>query len=127
MDDFKKINDGWGHPAGDEVLRQLGMILRTTVRLPDLPARYGGEEFVVLLPESGEESALGLARRLMTKVRAEPWDYAPLTISVGMATINDTLVDGYQLVEMADEALYAAKRAGKNRVVAHDSTLGIKT
>jgi diguanylate cyclase (GGDEF)-like protein/PAS domain S-box-containing protein len=127
VDDFKKINDGWGHPAGDEVLRQLGMILRTTVRLPDLPARYGGEEFVVLLPESGKESALGLARRLMAKVAAEQWDYMPLTISVGMATINDTLVDGYQLVEMADEALYAAKRAGKNRVVAHDSMLEIKT
>jgi diguanylate cyclase (GGDEF)-like protein len=103
------------------------MILRTTVRLPDLPARYGGEEFVVLLPESGKESALGLARRLMAKVAAEQWDYMPLTISVGMATINDTLVDGYQLVEMADEALYAAKRAGKNRVVAHDSMLEIKT
>src|SRR6266851_5711000 len=62
VDNFKLINDRWGHSAGDEVLRRLGMILRTTVRLPDLPARYGGEEFVVLLPESGEESAMGLAR-----------------------------------------------------------------
>ncbi len=126
-DDFKKINDRWGHPAGDEVLRQLGMILRTTVRLPDLPARYGGEEFVVLLPESGEESALGLARRLMARVEAERWEYEPLTISIGMAAMNDSLVDGDQLVEMADEALYAAKRSGKNRVVVHNSSLGIKT
>lgn len=126
-DDFKNINDRWGHPAGDEVLRQLGMILRTTVRLPDLPARYGGEEFVVLLPESGRESALGLARRLMARVAAEKWEYEPLTISIGMAAMNDSLSDGYQLVEMADEALYAAKRAGKNQVVVHNGSLGLRT
>ncbi|MEO6909670.1 MAG: diguanylate cyclase [Edaphobacter sp.] len=119
VDDFKRINDRWGHAAGDEVLRRLGMIRRTTVRLPDLPARYGGEEFVVLLPESGEESALGLARRIMARMAAEEWVYEPLTISIGMAAMNDSLVNGHQLVEMADEALYAAKRAGKNRVMAY--------
>jgi diguanylate cyclase (GGDEF)-like protein/PAS domain S-box-containing protein len=123
VDDFKKVNDQWGHAAGDEVLRRLGTILRTTVRLPDLPARYGGEEFVVLLPESGKESALGLARRVMTRVATEPWDNAPLTISIGMAAMNDSLVTGFQLVEMADEALYAAKRAGKNRVVVHNGAI----
>ena len=121
VDDFKKINDQWGHAAGDEVLRRLGMILRTTVRLPDLPARYGGEEFVVLLPESGNESALGLAKRVMARVAAEGWENAPLTVSIGMAAMNDSLANGYQLVEMADEALYAAKRAGKNRVVVHSA------
>lgn len=120
VDDFKKVNDRWGHAAGDEVLRRLGVILQTTVRLPDLPARYGGEEFVVLLPESGEESALGLARRLMARVSLEEWDHAPLTISIGMASMHDSLTDGFQLVELADEALYAAKRAGKNRVVVHN-------
>ena len=120
VDDFKRVNDRWGHAAGDEVLRRLGMILRTTVRLPDLPARYGGEEFVVLLPESGPESALGLARRLMARVAAEEWDNAPLTISIGMASMNDSLMNGDQLVEMADEALYAAKRSGKNRVMVHN-------
>jgi diguanylate cyclase (GGDEF)-like protein/PAS domain S-box-containing protein len=119
VDNFKTINDRWGHAAGDEVLRRLGTILRTTVRLPDLPARYGGEEFVVLLPESGEESAMGLARRVMQRVAAEDWDNEPLTISVGMAAMNESLESGYQLVELADEALYAAKRAGKNRVMVH--------
>ncbi|MDQ2833278.1 MAG: diguanylate cyclase [Acidobacteriota bacterium] len=119
VDDFKAINDCWGHAAGDEVLRRLGTILRTTVRLPDLPARYGGEEFVVLLPESGEESAMGLARRVMQRVAAEDWDNEPVTISVGMASMNDSLENGFQLVELADEALYAAKRAGKNRVMVH--------
>ncbi|WP_260705968.1 GGDEF domain-containing protein [Edaphobacter flagellatus] len=119
VDNFKKINDKYGHASGDEVLRRLGMILRTTVRLPDLPARYGGEEFVVLLPESGEESAMGLARRVMQRVAAEEWENEPVTISMGMAAINESLVNGYQLVELADEALYAAKRAGKNRVMVH--------
>jgi diguanylate cyclase (GGDEF)-like protein/PAS domain S-box-containing protein len=119
VDDFKMINDRFGHAAGDEVLRRLGMVLRTTVRLPDLPARYGGEEFVVLLPESGEESAMGLARRLMDRVAAEEWDNEPLTVSIGMASMNTSLENGYQLVELADDALYAAKRAGKNRVMVH--------
>ena len=119
VDNFKTINDRWGHAAGDEVLRRLGAILRTTVRLPDLPARYGGEEFVVLLPESGEASAMGLARRVMQRVAAEEWDNETLTISVGMAAMNEALENGFQLVELADEALYAAKRAGKNRVIVH--------
>lgn len=119
VDDFKRINDRWGHAAGDEALRRLGMILRSTVRLPDLAARYGGEEFVVLLPESGEESASGLARRLMARVAAEEWENERLTISIGMAAITEPLVSGDQLVELADEALYAAKRAGKNRVMVH--------
>ncbi|WP_158943442.1 diguanylate cyclase [Granulicella sp. S190] len=119
VDNFKTINDRWGHAAGDEVLRRLGTILRTTVRLPDLPARYGGEEFVVLLPESGEESAMGLARRVMQRVAAEDWENEPLTISVGMASMNESLENGFQLVELADEALYAAKRAGKNRVMVY--------
>jgi diguanylate cyclase (GGDEF)-like protein/PAS domain S-box-containing protein len=119
VDNFKLINDRWGHASGDEVLRRLGTILRTTIRLPDMPARYGGEEFVVLLPESGEESAMGLARRVMQRVATEEWENEPVTVSMGMASMNDSLIHGYQLVELADEALYAAKRAGKNRVMVH--------
>ncbi len=97
------------------------MLLRTTVRLPDLPARYGGEEFVVLLPESGEERALGLARRIMDRVAAEQWNNERMTISIGMAAMNESLVNGLQLVALADEALYAAKRAGKNRAMLHEA------
>ena len=123
VDNFKMINDRFGHAAGDEVLRRLGMILRTTVRLPDLPARYGGEEFIVLLPESGEDSAMGLARRLMQRVAEEAWENGPVTKSMGMAAMNEALLNGYQLVELADEALYAAKRAGKNRVMVHSGSL----
>lgn len=119
VDNFKQINDRWGHAAGDDVLRRLGAILRTTVRLPDLPARYGGEEFAVLLPESGEESAMGLARRVMQRVATEDWENEPVTVSIGMAATNASMENGFELVELADDALYAAKRAGKNRVMTH--------
>ena len=119
VDNFKKINDRWGHGAGDEVLRRLSAVLRTTIRLPDLVARYGGEEFVVLLPESGLEAAQGFANRLMERIASEAWEREPVTISVGIAAITDTLINGFQLVGMADEALYAAKRAGKNRIVVY--------
>jgi diguanylate cyclase (GGDEF)-like protein/PAS domain S-box-containing protein len=122
VDNFKQINDRYGHAAGDDVLQKLGMLLKTTVRLPDLPARYGGEEFVVLLPESGEEGALGLARRIMERVAAEQWNNERMTISIGMAAMNESLVNGLQLVALADEALYAAKRAGKNRAMLHGGT-----
>lgn len=119
VDNFKKINDCWGHGAGDEVLRQLSAILRTNVRLPDLAARYGGEEFVVLLPESGLDGAQGFAARLMKRIAEEPWNNSPVTVSIGIAALTDNDLDGYQLVSVADKALYEAKHTGKNRVVTH--------
>ena len=119
VDNFKRINDRWGHAAGDAVLRRLGAALRTTIRLPDLVARYGGEEFAVLLPESGSDAALGFSRRLMERLTAETWEHEPITVSIGIAALSDSLLNGFQLVSTADEALYAAKRAGKNRSVVH--------
>ena len=121
VDNFKIINDRWGHNAGDAVLRRLSAILRTTVRLPDLVARYGGEEFVVLLPESGVEAGQGFARRLLDRVRSEPWEHGPVTVSIGLSALNDSLLNGFQLVSMADEALYAAKRSGKDRIMTYNS------
>ena len=117
VDYFKQINDRWGHAAGDTVLRCLGLVLRTTVRLPDLVARYGGEEFAVLLPECGTEAALGLAARLMERIAAETWEHEPVTVSIGVAMLTEATMTGYALVEQADEALYAAKRGGRNRAV----------
>lgn len=122
VDNFKNINDRFGHAAGDEVLRRLGRLLKTTVRLPDLAVRYGGEEFVILLPESGEEGAAGLSRRLMNRVAEEIWDNEPITISIGMAALNQSMESGLEIVTLADEALYAAKRAGKNRAVLHNGS-----
>lgn len=119
VDYFKRINDQHGHSAGDAVLRRLSAILRTTVRLPDLVARYGGEEFVMLLPESGVEAGMGLAKRLMDRIASETWDHEPVTMSIGLTALTDSLLNGFQLVAQADEALYAAKRAGRNRVVVY--------
>ncbi len=119
VDFFKRINDQWGHGAGDAVLRRLSTILRTTVRLPDMVARYGGEEFVVLLPESGVDAAVGFANRLMERIASETWEHEPVTVSVGLTALSDSMLNGFQLVSEADEALYAAKRAGKNRVVVY--------
>jgi len=119
VDYFKRINDQWGHGAGDIVLRRLSAILRTTVRLPDLVARYGGEEFVILLPESGVEAAVGLAKRLVERIASEAWDHEPVTVSIGVTALSDGLLNGFQIVAQADEALYAAKRAGKNRFVVY--------
>ncbi len=120
VDFFKQINDRWGHAAGDGVLRQLGETLRGSVRLPDLVARYGGEEFAVLIPESGPDATLGLANRMMQRIAAGDWRHTPVTVSIGLATIQPDTRDGFELVRHADEALYAAKRGGRNRVVIYD-------
>jgi diguanylate cyclase (GGDEF)-like protein len=125
LDDFKKVNDSHGHPAGDAVLRTIGEVLGAGVRQIDLAARYGGEEFVVLVPESDLKGATQLAKRLrlaVSKGRAELPDgrLLKVTASFGVAVKGD-LASAEQLVAAADEALYEAKRAGKNRVVAAES------
>jgi diguanylate cyclase (GGDEF)-like protein len=122
LDDFKKVNDTHGHPAGDAVLRTVGEVLGAGVRQIDLAARYGGEEFVVLVPESDLAGALQLAKRLrlaISKARVELPNGRMLkvTASVGVAVKAD-LTSPEQLIAAADDALYEAKRAGKNRVVA---------
>ena len=124
VDFFKRINDQWGHGAGDAVLRRLGSILRTTVRLPDMVARYGGEEFVVLLPESDGNAAVGLANRLMQRIASETWEHEPVTVSIGLTALTESTLNGFQLVSQADEALYVAKRAGKNRIVTYSGEKG---
>jgi diguanylate cyclase (GGDEF)-like protein len=121
LDDFKKVNDTHGHPAGDAVLRTIGEVLGSGVRQIDLAARYGGEEFVVLVPESDLKGATQLAKRLrlaISKARAELPDgrLLKVTASFGVAVKGD-LTSAEQLIAAADEALYEAKRAGKNRVV----------
>jgi diguanylate cyclase (GGDEF)-like protein len=122
LDDFKQVNDTHGHPAGDAVLRTVGEVLGSGVRQIDLAARYGGEEFVVLVPESDLKGATQLAKRLrlaVSKARTELADgrLLKVTASFGVA-VKGELATAEGLVAAADEALYEAKRAGKNRVVA---------
>jgi two-component system cell cycle response regulator len=122
IDDFKQINDRWGHLAGDLVLRRIGAELRTAVRAEDVLARYGGEEFSVLARGIGAPGARALAERLRTSVERTEigWEGEQLrvTISVGLAHnhAGPAASDPQRLVAAADKALYAAKKAGRNRV-----------
>ncbi len=123
IDDFKKVNDGWGHPVGDVVLRGLVDVLRNGIREMDTLARYGGEEFSIIFPETSGENALRIAERLRAKVEERLFEIGealpPLrvTVSVGLAVYPDVARSKAALVERADQALYAAKRKGKNQVV----------
>jgi len=107
-DDFKKVNDQLGHPAGDAVLQQLARVLQDTVRLTDLAVRFGGEEFAVILPENDERSALLWCGRMQRALAATEREHHPVTVSMGVAGITPACVDGSHLVVMADQALYRA-------------------
>jgi two-component system cell cycle response regulator len=124
VDYFKQINDTAGHLAGDRVLRQLGTLLQEAVRTVDVVARYGGEEFVVILPETLGDGGLVFAERLRERIAAHVFDVGVgdptlqrLTVSIGMATFrDDASLTAERLFAAADEALYRAKSAGRNRV-----------
>jgi diguanylate cyclase (GGDEF)-like protein len=120
LDHFKAINDRHGHPAGDEVIRSFGTRLQGALRQPDLSARRGGEEFAVFFPETDAETARIVCERVRRMVAEEPvpWESAaiPITVSAGIAAWEpgDT---AEALLARADAALYAAKNAGRNRVI----------
>ncbi len=116
VDHFKKYNDAHGHPAGDEVLKRVANILRTSTRAGDCTARYGGEEFAVLLSGKGAEEALQLAERIRERVAEEEFPAGRITISAGIAEFPDHGHTAEAVISSADEALYEAKREGRNRV-----------
>lgn len=116
VDQFKQYNDNFGHPAGDEVLRRVGATLLKAIRSHDVVARYGGEEFAVILPATDIDAALGVAERLRFALKAEPWPHRAVTASFGVATLGPSdLGEGSELIQWADEALYQAKRNGRDR------------
>jgi two-component system, cell cycle response regulator len=115
VDHFKAFNDRHGHLAGDEALQAVARALEQANRGFDLVARYGGEEFAVILPGCSAEESLPVAERLRQVVRGlEP--ATPITLSVGVSTFPDDADDADSLVKAADDALYASKRAGRDRV-----------
>lgn len=125
VDKFKSINDRYGHPVGDEVLRRLADIVKTSIRADDYFARYGGEEFCILLPSTTENEAWRLAERLRQA-------YAKMTLDIREESLNSTISIGVadstsiglkfsSLVAAADQALYRAKQEGRNLVVAYSS------
>jgi diguanylate cyclase (GGDEF)-like protein len=118
IDGFKQVNDRFGHQAGDEVLRRMGMLFLDGIREADLPARYGGEEISVILPETPINKAVALAERIRKKVYRHFTEKRPLlTVSIGVSCIHKPgITTALQLVHGADKALYAAKHSGKNTV-----------
>ncbi|MEG6549876.1 GGDEF domain-containing protein [Desulfocurvibacter africanus] len=121
LDHFKRINDSFGHEAGDMVLRELGRILSESMRETDIAARYGGEEFVVILPHTDESNAHTLAQRLRAAICGKIFHFHgqtfQVTVSIGISSIDAASVDlDTNLVREADQALYLAKRNGRNMV-----------
>ena len=121
LDDFKKVNDTYGHQVGDVVLRQTAQLVRGKVRSADVVARYGGEEFVIVLPETGKENAVRAAERLRkaienNKIRTREFGNLKITVSLGVSTYPVDARDAHGLVRAADKALYKAKGDGKNRI-----------
>ena len=123
VDHFKKINDCWGHPAGDEILKTVAGAIRRAARQSDLVARTGGEEFTVVLPDSSPESVIAASERIRSAVESTPINIQqvriPVTISIGAALIlaGET---GKSLVGRSDAALYASKQDGRNCSHWHD-------
>jgi diguanylate cyclase (GGDEF)-like protein len=117
VDHFKQYNDTFGHPAGDEVLKKVARLLQTTTRELDCVARYGGEEFCVMLPETALTGAMILAERICERVAATEFPGQKITLSIGVAALPANGDTPDAVIAAADEALYQAKREGRNRVV----------
>jgi diguanylate cyclase (GGDEF)-like protein len=128
IDHFKRVNDTWGHEAGDAVLKQLARILQDGVRSLDICVRYGGEEVAMLLPFTDSEHAVEVAERLRARIAAQPFRHGgaeiPVTASFGVATFPETVKDRDQLFPASDKALYIAKHEGRNRVRSKPATKG---
>lgn len=124
-DYFKRVNDTYGHPAGDEVLQGIAQLLQRECRTADIVCRYGGEEFTVIMPSTGPADALAVAERIRLEVARVVWPRhpeSPVTISVGLAGTEGGAIgiSGEQWLELADRNLYQAKHQGRNRVVHSD-------
>jgi len=116
VDHFKQYNDEFGHPQGDVVLKQVGMVLRECTRTVDCVARYGGEEFAMLLPETAMPGALEVAERIRSHVAAGDFPGRRITLSIGVAEFPKHNDEPQGVIAVADAALYAAKRGGRNQV-----------
>ncbi len=125
LDNFKDLNDRYGHAAGDHLLRYFSQLITETVRPSDIAARYGGEEFLVILPETNKDEAGFLAERLRQRISLYPFrvdsrkEDILFTISVGVTSFPEFGLSADELIVLADEALYQAKKNGKNKVAVY--------
>lgn len=120
VDHFKSINDNYGHPAGDSVLRSVAQLIQREVRDVDLPVRYGGEEFLLVLPEVNQEGAIVVAERIRKNLAALSIQHdgieIKVTASLGIAAFPDDAQSQQHLLDLADKSLYLSKRLGRNQV-----------
>ncbi len=120
IDNFKKINDTYGHLAGDHVLKHLAMVIKSRIRREDILSRYGGEEFSIILPEIDKENAIQFAEKIRKLVEKAMFSFEdteiPVTISIGVTNYDGQQVDVNEFIKLADEKLYDAKQSGRNRV-----------
>jgi diguanylate cyclase (GGDEF)-like protein len=130
IDNFKFINDNYGHPSGDEVLRRLSKIALKTIRAQDYWARFGGDEFCILLPSTESEDALILANRLREAYASVTFMFGgkatKSSISIGIADTSQVGLNYHNLLAAADQALYQAKLNGRNQVIFHSMELGVE-
>ena len=117
VDEFKKYNDAFGHPAGDEVLKKVASILLGSTRSVDCTARYGGEEFAVLLTGTAGDVAAEVAERIRARVEGQEFAGRKITLSIGIAEFPANGQTADEVISNADEALYEAKRKGRNKVM----------
>ncbi len=121
LDHFKKVNDTFGHPAGDFILQKVSETTKSLIRNEDIFARYGGEEFVILMRDTDEADAVKLAERIRRKIENARFvfeaQYIPVTVSLGVASLfNDNFQSHDELIKAADKCLYYSKSHGRNRV-----------
>ena len=120
IDHFKKINDKYGHLAGDKVLVKIAQIIKDSARRMDLISRYGGEEFAIALSETDKEGAKVVAERIKSQVEEEAFqldgEKANATVSIGISFFPDDTEDLMELIDLSDKALYEAKRTGRNKI-----------
>ncbi|WP_213880562.1 diguanylate cyclase [Pseudomonas sp. dw_358] len=123
IDHFKRVNDTYGHPVGDVVIQRVASVAKALVRDADIVGRYGGEEFAILLPGTDKAGGRILAERIRAAIEAEEVFHGgariPFTISLGVADLNSPAKDYKELIEWADQALYASKKGGRNQVSVH--------
>jgi diguanylate cyclase (GGDEF)-like protein len=126
IDDFKSVNDSFGHLAGDAIIKGMADIMRRSVRVFDVCARFGGEEFAIIMPGSGAASAMSVAERIRERIESfhpsdRTLDGLTVTASLGLA-VSSPGISAREMIACADQALYLAKRAGKNRVREYEQT-----
>jgi len=126
LDDFKEVNDNFGHQAGDNVLSVIGGLILESIRKMDIACRYGGEELAVIMPNTDLSSSKIIAERIRKKIEEYEFDGFKVTASIGLSIFDSNANNTIDLVYLADKALYKAKMNGKNRVVTSREKLSYK-